>query len=115
MYIVLTSPQLLWLCTFFFFSSRRRHTRCSRDWSSDVCSSDLVLVAAFAHFGTNIERSVGGPLVKLGFLRRARLAPALFRWNDHSQETQSCGHHGTHRREAFFEQGQSSPRFRSAN
>src|SRR6266542_5708454 len=28
------------LC-FFFFSSRRRHTRCYRDWSSDVCSSDL--------------------------------------------------------------------------
>src|SRR2546429_2437331 len=28
-------------CGFFFFSSRRRHTRCSRDWSSDVCSSDL--------------------------------------------------------------------------
>src|SRR2546429_4580128 len=25
----------------FFFSSRSRHTRCSRDWSSDVCSSDL--------------------------------------------------------------------------
>src|SRR5207302_7030446 len=30
---------------FFFFSSRRRHTRFSRDWSSDVCSSDLVLSA----------------------------------------------------------------------
>src|SRR5256884_1835611 len=29
---------------FFFFSSRRRHTRCSRDWSSDVCSSDLFCV-----------------------------------------------------------------------
>src|SRR2546429_7111588 len=28
-------------CRDFFFSSRRRHTRCSRDWSSDVCSSDL--------------------------------------------------------------------------
>src|SRR5690606_8003000 len=28
----------------FFFSSRRRHTRFSRDWSSDVCSSDLDLV-----------------------------------------------------------------------
>src|SRR5438128_9137415 len=27
--------------SFFFFSSRRRHTRCYRDWSSDVCSSDL--------------------------------------------------------------------------
>src|SRR5438105_12416075 len=26
---------------FFFFSSRRRHTRSTRDWSSDVCSSDL--------------------------------------------------------------------------
>src|SRR5205814_7994206 len=27
----------------FFFSSRRRHTRCLSDWSSDVCSSDLLL------------------------------------------------------------------------
>src|SRR5690606_41033565 len=27
----------------FFFSSRRRHTRFSRDWSSDVCSSDLYI------------------------------------------------------------------------
>src|SRR6266542_3900089 len=35
---------LLFCCciSFFFFSSRRRHTRCYRDWSSDVCSSDLV-------------------------------------------------------------------------
>src|SRR3712207_1315373 len=30
---------------FFFFSSRRRHTRYWRDWSSDVCSSDLLNVA----------------------------------------------------------------------
>src|SRR6266699_3855159 len=30
---------------FFFFSSRRRHTRCGRDWSSDVCSSDLEAMA----------------------------------------------------------------------
>src|SRR5438874_9996470 len=29
------------ISTFFFFSSRRRHTRSLRDWSSDVCSSDL--------------------------------------------------------------------------
>src|SRR5205814_7484846 len=28
---------------YFFFSSRRRHTRCLSDWSSDVCSSDLFL------------------------------------------------------------------------
>src|SRR3712207_7699638 len=31
---------------FFFFSSRRRHTRYWRDWSSDVCSSDLMGVNA---------------------------------------------------------------------
>src|SRR5699024_8745360 len=30
------------VCAFFFFSSRRRHTRSKRDWSSDVCSSDLL-------------------------------------------------------------------------
>src|SRR6478672_12040282 len=30
---------------FFFFSSRRRHTRSDRDWSSDVCSSDLEVSA----------------------------------------------------------------------
>src|SRR5690625_8054504 len=29
------------MCLSFFFSSRRRHTRWPRDWSSDVCSSDL--------------------------------------------------------------------------
>src|SRR5690606_13514989 len=31
-------------CFIFFFSSRRRHTRFSRDWSSDVCSSDLKFI-----------------------------------------------------------------------
>src|SRR5690606_40961499 len=35
----------------FFFSSRRRHTRFSRDWSSDVCSSDLAKPPAEAHAG----------------------------------------------------------------
>src|SRR2546422_1094282 len=33
---------VLFLVFSFFFSSRRRHTRCSRDWSSDVCSSEIV-------------------------------------------------------------------------
>src|SRR5205809_2257494 len=33
-----------YLAVVIFFSSRRRHTRCSRDWSSDVCSSDLEVV-----------------------------------------------------------------------
>src|SRR6266487_6540897 len=42
---------------FFFFSSRRRHTRWTGDWSSDVCSSDLVLAG-------KVERELpGGDLV----------------------------------------------------
>src|SRR3712207_7544311 len=36
---------------FFFFSSRRRHTRYWRDWSSDVCSSDLRMAIAMAQNG----------------------------------------------------------------
>src|SRR5256884_606715 len=39
----------------FFFSSRRRHTRCSRDWSSDVCSSDLVSCSKPAASGAKHE------------------------------------------------------------
>src|SRR5204863_1105406 len=38
---VLFSMSILCFYFFFFFSSRRRHTRSLRDWSSDVCSSDL--------------------------------------------------------------------------
>src|SRR5436309_1247382 len=42
---------------FFFFSSRRRHTRFSRDWSSDVCSSDLdMFVILYRLFGGFLER-----------------------------------------------------------
>src|SRR5690348_17889738 len=39
----------------FFFSSRRRHTRWTGDWSSDVCSSDLYLISC----GANVEASGG--------------------------------------------------------
>src|SRR5262245_65029075 len=41
--LFLAQLEKLLLCdlSFFFFSSRRRHTRCLSDWSSDVCSSDL--------------------------------------------------------------------------
>src|SRR5207253_3992570 len=39
---VSSSHDICWLnVAVFFFSSRRRHTRWPRDWSSDVCSSDL--------------------------------------------------------------------------
>src|SRR6266481_8651449 len=39
---------------FFFFSSRRRHTRWNCDWSSDVCSSDLIIGGDPAHNWTHL-------------------------------------------------------------
>src|SRR5256884_2697864 len=47
----------------FFFSSRRRHTRCSRDWSSDVCSSDLF---AFRNCGDYELDDSDRPFLDLG-------------------------------------------------
>src|SRR5262245_65214029 len=49
-YSPLRSSRLRVALRVFFFSSRRRHTRCLSDWSSDVCSSDLgkPLADAFA-------------------------------------------------------------------
>src|SRR2546429_5915062 len=49
---------------FVFFSSRRRHTRCSRDWSSDVCSSDLFVEKSGPTFLT--LRGQGGEEVVFG-------------------------------------------------
>src|SRR5690606_40991204 len=56
---------------FFFFSSRRRHTRFSRDWSSDVCSSDLN--PAPVDFVIVIDQPFGGPGRSAGFAARADL------------------------------------------
>src|SRR5204862_2615682 len=47
---------------FFFFSSRRRHTRSLRDWSSDVCSSDLSIVQAPQEWQLEIEQRLVQPL-----------------------------------------------------
>src|SRR5258707_9797081 len=48
---------------FFFFSSRRRHTRYWRDWSSDVCSSDLTLrPSAVTRSFCPCRAGVGSPL-----------------------------------------------------
>src|SRR2546429_290651 len=69
-----------------FFSSRRRHTRCSRDWSSDVCSSDLVLATAHrqpARTAQTIKcgacrtsaRMCDVPRMSAGTLQRARNTP----------------------------------------
>src|SRR5690606_40172024 len=57
--------QTLETYSFFFFSSRRRHTRFSRDWSSDVCSSDL------AHEKADLKNWRGN-LKNSGFLPEER-------------------------------------------
>src|SRR5690606_39605701 len=55
----------------FFFSSRRRHTRFSRDWSSDVCSSDWALaphVLVGAVVDVLVVEALADPLHRLGAL-----------------------------------------------
>src|SRR5438105_6903889 len=61
---------------FFFFSSRRRHTRSTRDWSSDVCSSDLTGVGwhTFRHtLGTMLAEMGEHQLTIRDYLRHANL------------------------------------------
>src|SRR5256886_9178709 len=59
--ICVTLCRYMRLTCFFFFSSRRRHTRFDCDWSSDVCSSDLEIT----RFGVNrkaLRREFLGPI-----------------------------------------------------
>src|SRR5438046_8322882 len=70
---VLHKPELLllvyimiYVCDFFFFSSRRRHTRLVSDWSSDVCSSDL---GAFDKFAEKAKGKRGTATVDAAFLQ----------------------------------------------
>src|SRR5690625_5507964 len=70
----------------FFFSSIRRHTRWPRDWSSDVCSSDLAILARVAdvyearaqELAGLIATEMGKPLQQ--GLEEARLAGSIYRW-----------------------------------
>src|SRR2546430_4464430 len=71
------------LDVFFFFSSRRRHTRFDCDWSSDVCSSDLVR-------GRHVTHDVvpdGG--VVPGVIRAGGQHAAERRSEEHTSELQS--------------------------
>src|SRR5256885_5624170 len=63
-------------CMFFFFSSRRRHTRLQGDWSSDVCSSDLLEIGCEeipASWLPGLTNQVGEVLAAQ--LRERRLGP----------------------------------------
>src|ERR1022692_3630786 len=48
---------------FFFFSSRRRHTRLQGDWSSDVCSSDLVIDQTHRYSGGSSTDTGSAPVI----------------------------------------------------
>src|SRR5207249_2843371 len=54
--------QVMLAVPFFFFSSRRRHTRSKRDWSSDVCSSDLLAMIGATVLLVLVGAVVAGPL-----------------------------------------------------
>src|SRR5215813_2481294 len=66
---------------FFFFSSRRRHTRCGRDWSSDVCSSDLgrALLEALGSRDEDLRAAAGMLLVQSGKRAEPLIAEAIAR------------------------------------
>src|SRR6478672_2410872 len=69
---------------FFFFSSRRRHTRSDRDWSSDVCSSDLVPLAEVPFAALEADDARVFPAPRAAFLRawigtRGHIGRALVR------------------------------------
>src|SRR6266498_5551602 len=72
---------LCFIVYFFFFSSRRRHTRCGRDWSSDVCSSDLEAERGLAYVGLGdlFDRVPDDVIAELSPPRRRALEIALLR------------------------------------
>src|SRR5438067_10323292 len=67
---------------FFFFSSRRRHTRSKRDWSSDVCSSDLArMLDGYAGTGAVGIEALSRGAAHVTFVERDPRAQALIKRN----------------------------------
>src|SRR2546429_4689132 len=80
------------LIDIFFFSSRRRHTRCSRDWSSDVCSSDLDGDSEWVADGARPVASVSTDRFELLRALTGRRSASQLRSEEHTSELQSRLH-----------------------
>src|SRR5438045_5184723 len=61
----------------FFFSSRRRHTRCLSDWSSDVCSSDLKSSGDFMEGQSFAQKNVIHPARRIDIDLESRAGAAV--------------------------------------
>src|SRR5437899_7611201 len=85
-------------CFVFFFSSRRRHTRCLSDWSSDVCSSDLSSSASAGDRSAGIRggrcsrASADSTLLTPGYSSSPVRHSLLERSEEHTSELQSLRH-----------------------
>src|SRR5207249_9129235 len=73
-------------CFFFFFSSRRRHTRSKRDWSSDVCSSDLAGMIV----GSSLLTARGVPVAGEGDLKTSVAMLLLDRRSEERRVGKEC-------------------------
>src|SRR5690349_23203428 len=74
---------------FFFFSSRRRHTRSLRDWSSDVCSSDLTILQRIPQPHRHALFRVGDAGRQRRILRRP-LRPSLAQRSEERRVGKEC-------------------------
>src|SRR5437868_13270668 len=77
---------------YFFFSSRRRHTRSKRDWSSDVCSSDLNKRNAEPQFVT-VKDGIDLPVIAAFRLLAAKLNarhPILLKRSEERRVGKEC-------------------------
>src|SRR5207249_6835981 len=84
------------LSFFFFFSSRRRHTRSKRDWSSDVCSSDLFPAEGDLRWRRRMDRAQ--------VRRRGDGRPHLTVGDEPDERRHRHEQPGTHQPEAWLDQ-----------
>src|SRR3989442_13054458 len=73
------------MLVFFFFSSRRRHTRCGRDWSSDVCSSDLLELNSREVVPIGVVKGGQGCLIEKGSVVDVK-SPQLLDYSCHENQ-----------------------------